>query len=474
MLVGVTLAPLDWTIVGLFLLGILWLGFSARNGDRSVLGFLAAGRSLTLPFFVATLVSTWYGGILGIGESVTYFGAGTWLLLGVPYYVFAAVYAVWLAPRVREASEISIPERIARRFGPSSALVAACLLFLLAVPAAHSLMLGTLLRLLTSLPPSVAIPMATLVATLFLYKGGLLADVRVGALAFVGMYIGFGVMLGYCLLKFPLGEMWASLPPASRSLTGGQNILAVLSFFILGAWTIADPGFHQRVSSAENPEIGRKGVLVSIGFWCLFDLLSIGTGLYAVSLLQPAPSDPVTIFPALGELILPSGLKGIFFCGMAGTILSALVGYTLVAGASFGREIVARVRPMDDSGVKTWTRVGFVLSTLIAVGLALAIHSVVALWYAWAGAVVGAMLLPMWLAYRGEARLSDKTLCLSMLASFFVSVAWLVYARRTNNDLLEVVVLEQRFSLGTLAPGFLISATVLGVGTLIERRKTHD
>ncbi|RYG33605.1 hypothetical protein EON81_17765, partial [bacterium] len=254
-----TLAPLDWAIVGIFLLGIFGLGFSARSGDRSILGFLAAGRGLTLPLFVATLVSTWYGGILGIGESVSYYGVGTWLLVGVPYYIFAAVYAAWLAPKVREGSAISIPERIDQRFGKNSGLVAAGLLFLLAVPATHSLMLGTILSTLTQWSLPLAVTVATIVATLFLYKGGLLADVRVGVLAFIGMYVGFGAMLLFCMSRTSPGEMWASLPAESRSFTGGQSPLAILSFFILGAWTIADPGFHQRVSSSASPEVGRRG-----------------------------------------------------------------------------------------------------------------------------------------------------------------------------------------------------------------------
>ncbi|RYG48201.1 hypothetical protein EON79_05175 [bacterium] len=421
---------------------------------------------------MATLVSTWYGGILGIGESVSYYGVGTWLLMGVPYYVFAAVYAAWLAPRVREGTAISIPERMDQRFGRTSGLAAAGLLFLLAVPATHSLMLGTILSLLTHLSLPVAVTVATIVATLFLYKGGLLADVRAGVLAFIGMYVGFGAILLFCMSQTSLGNMWRALPQESRSFTGGQSPLAIASFFILGAWTIADPGFHQRVSSSASPEVGRRGVLVSILFWCLFDLLSVGTGLYALTLLKPLPTNLIEIFPALGDKVLPPGLKGLFLCGMAGTILSALVGYTLVAGASFGREIVARIRPMDDEGVKRWTRLGFGLSTVLAIVLAQAIPSVVALWYGWAGAVVGAVLLPMWLAYRGTVKIADRAVAASMIVSFLAAIAWLVYGRRTNNDFLEVVLYGQRFGLGTLVPGLLVSAIILGTGRLTARRET--
>ncbi|RYG75235.1 hypothetical protein EON80_01320 [bacterium] len=179
----------------------------------------------------------------------------------------------------------------------------------------------------------------------------------------------------------------------------------------------------------------------------------------------------IAIFPTLGDQVLPAGLKGLFLCGMVGTVLSALVGYTLVAGASFGREIVARVQPTDDQGVKKWTRVGFLLSTVLAIVLALNIPSVVALWYGWAGAVVGAVLLPMWLAYRGRANVSDWVVATSMIVSFLISAAWLGYGIRTKNEFLTVVLFEQRFGLGTLSPGLVVSAIILGIGRLTARRE---
>ena len=65
---------------------------SREAGDA--IDFLLAGRSLTLPVFVMTLVSTWYGGILGVGEFSYRYGISNWVIQGVPYYVFAAVFRV--------------------------------------------------------------------------------------------------------------------------------------------------------------------------------------------------------------------------------------------------------------------------------------------------------------------------------------------------------------------------------------------
>ncbi|MBW7928425.1 MAG: hypothetical protein H3C58_10155, partial [Fimbriimonadaceae bacterium] len=256
-------APLDAAVFALLLGGLLALGFSAKLRKATSFEFLAAGRRLTLPVFVATLVSTWYGGVLGIGESVQYYGLGTWVLMGVPYYVFGIVYALWLAPRVRDADQISLPERFAVQIGRRSAIVGAVLVFLLAVPAAHVLMLGVLVKAFTGWSMVASVLAATAVGTAFLYKGGLLADARASIVAFVSMYVGFAVMLAGAVRSDP-GLLPRHLAENGFQWDGGMGWPFVASFFILGAWTLVDPGFHQRVASAESPAIGRRGVLTSV------------------------------------------------------------------------------------------------------------------------------------------------------------------------------------------------------------------
>jgi len=478
----VSLAPIDWAVVVVFLACILALGFSARLRENTVLQFLAAGRNLTLPAFVATLVCTWYGGILGIGESVSFFGFGTWLLMGVPYYVFALYYARYMARNVRAADQISIPERLASQWGRNVGLAAAGLIFLLAVPAAHVLMLGTLVQTLTGWGLFTSILAATVVGTLFLYKGGLLADVRASLLAFTMMYLGFGLIVAWCLVTHPFAATMATVENKDfLTLTGGSSVPAIVSYFILGAWTIVDPGFHQRAASAQSPQTAQNGIYVSVFFWLLFDVLSITTGMYALALLKPMPENTLQIFPLFGQLVLPPGLRAVFLCGMLGTITSAMVGYSLVSGATFGREMLARIKgEPDDARVKQWTRYGIALGSIVAIVLAMGIDSVVGLWYLWSGSVVGALLIPVVASYRGRlAKMPSGVVLASMLLSFLVSFGWLIYGRfgyrflpgRTKNDFLEVVLNGQTFSLGTLAPGLAVSALVLALGSLMGGKR---
>ncbi len=55
--------------------GLIYLAFLLfivlrlfRASSTGAMDYIVAGRRLTLPAFTASLVTTWYGGILGVGE----------------------------------------------------------------------------------------------------------------------------------------------------------------------------------------------------------------------------------------------------------------------------------------------------------------------------------------------------------------------------------------------------------------------
>ena len=58
---------IDHILIWIYLLSILFIGITAKSPKTNI-GYIYAGRKLTVPAFVATLVSTWYGGILEIGR----------------------------------------------------------------------------------------------------------------------------------------------------------------------------------------------------------------------------------------------------------------------------------------------------------------------------------------------------------------------------------------------------------------------
>src|SRR5258706_503226 len=137
------LAASDIGIIFLYFGAVLFVGYrTARKARPTDEDFLLAGRTLTLPIFVMTLVSTWYGGILGVGEFSYRYGISNWVVQGVPYYIFAAIFAFILAKKIRATNLFSIPDKLAAAYDRKTAVLGAGLTFILMTPAPYILMLS--------------------------------------------------------------------------------------------------------------------------------------------------------------------------------------------------------------------------------------------------------------------------------------------------------------------------------------------
>jgi Na+/proline symporter len=217
-----TLQPLDWLGIVFYALALLGIGFGIaprweRGSGTDAEEFLLAGRRLSLPFFVATLVATWYGAILGVGEFVYRYGVVAWLCLGVPYYVAAVSFALWIAGRIREQQTLTLPEQLQRLYGAAAGRLGALVLLVITIPAAYMLMLAQMLATLLGWRLEMALLLGTVFSVVYLLIGGFRADVLTNALQFVLMYAGFVVLLLFATAR--LGD-WRSSGSVSRRSIG--------------------------------------------------------------------------------------------------------------------------------------------------------------------------------------------------------------------------------------------------------------
>ncbi len=306
---------------------------------------MVAGRTLTLPAFVATLVATWYGGILGVGEFAYSSGLATWTVFGLPYYLYAVVYALFLAHRVRGAARLTIPDTLQAAYGRPCALLGALFVFLLVTPAPYVLMLGTLFQGIFGGSVEWAVIIGALISVGFVVTGGFNTDVRTNIFQFVLMFAAFALILGFAVTRHGgFTFLAAQLPPDLKKPTGGLPPAYLLVWYFIALWTLVDPGFHQRCSAARDARTARRGILISVGCWAVFDFLTVTTGLYARALL-PDLKQTINAYPALSEALLPPGAKGFFWVGMLATVMSTVLSYTFIAAITLGRDIVWRASP---------------------------------------------------------------------------------------------------------------------------------
>jgi len=187
MISWIDIAPFGLYLAILIVIAVMGL----KHRENSQESLILAGRRLTLPAFVATLVSTWYGGILGVGEFSYRFGLSNWLVFGVPYYIAAAIFAIFLAGRARRSNELTIPDRLYHSYGTGASVAGASVIILTTLPVAYLLMMGILLNQLFGIPFWIGILLSAIFSVFHVMTGGFRAVLESDYVQFTLMYIGF-------------------------------------------------------------------------------------------------------------------------------------------------------------------------------------------------------------------------------------------------------------------------------------------
>jgi solute:Na+ symporter, SSS family len=399
------LTAVDALIVVLSILAAFAAGFVVmrrRRSDAAYLDMALAGRKLTLPLFVATLVATWYGSVLSVGEFVHSYGIVVVLCFGVPYYIAAIVYALWIAPRIRASASRSIPEHIAHTYGRTTGRLAAWLVFILSSPAPYVLMAGELVDALTGWGRVPSMALVTIVSMAYVVRGGLRSDVAANVVQVVLMYAGYGLLLFFAMASFGgFGVLQQQAEASTFDVPGRLGWLGVLSWWIIALQTFVDPNFHQRASAVRAPSVAKRGMLVSVVCWMVFDLLTISTALYAVTFLSMDRGLSAHLY--LAQAVLPPVAKGIFVGGVFAAILSTLDGYALVNGMTLGHDIIDDLRGRKASAASL--RAGIIVTGIMAILIAAAIPNVIDIFFTLAAVTLPGLLTPLLFSYTRYAAL---------------------------------------------------------------------
>ena len=445
-------SPLDWGLILLYFafLAAVWL--RRLRLRSSALEYLVAGRRVTLPAFVATLVATWYGGILGVGEYSWRYGVSNWLVFGVPYYIGALLFAWLFARRARQVALYTIPDLLDRHYGRGPAVLGAVTVFVTSAPAAYVLMLGTLFAAMFGLPLVPCVIAAAVLSLFYISNGGLRTVVFTDQVQFVLMYAGFIVIVAFLVAKHGgLGFLGGALPASHFTWHGGNPPQAILVWYVIALSTLVDPGFWQRAYAARDPDVAYKGVLISVGCWIVFDFLTTTTGLYARAVL-PHLKDPVFAFPELARVTLPPFALGLFYLAMIATVMSTIDSYGFIAGSTIARDLVWRLRgDPGEERLPALTRIGLWISAVFATTLALADPSVVGLWHDIGSITTPALLLPVATVLLGRGRVGPRWTSAAMVIAFVVSTGW---------------VLAKAFPIAGRAPGYPLGLEPIYAGLM--------
>jgi SSS family solute:Na+ symporter len=462
---------LDWALLAAYFgfLAAVWLRLLGAR--PSAVDYMVAGRRVTLPAFVATLVATWYGGILGVGEYSYRYGVSNWLVFGVPYYIGALLFAYFFARRAREAALYTIPDLLERSYGRGAALIGAGAVFVAFAPAAYVLMLGTLFAAMFHLPLVPCVLAATLFSIFYIDRGGLRTVVFTDQVQFALMYLGFIVMVGFLVARHGgLGFLRHSLPATHFAWNGGNPAQAIIVWYFIALSTLVDPGFWQRAYAARDPQVAKRGVLWSVAFWIVFDFLTTTTGMYARALM-PHLARPVFAFPELARVTLPPVALGLFYLGMIATVMSTIDSYGFIAATTIGRDLIWRLkRERGEDRLPAYTRWGLWISGVFAATLAVMMQSVIDLWHDLGSIVTPTLLLPLSLALLGRGRLGARGAIATMIVPFFVTLTWVLIGTRLAADGTH----RYPFRIEPIYAGLAVSLLTYAAARIVSARRSRS
>ncbi|MEA1986513.1 MAG: hypothetical protein U9N76_03355, partial [Candidatus Marinimicrobia bacterium] len=376
-------------------------------------------------------------------------------------YIFAFVFAIFLAKKIQKNRNYTIPELIEKKYGKTSSIISSFFVFILISPAPYLLIVGVIFALIFPGSNILWAIIIFIISSFYLYKKGFKSVVQTDVLQFILMFVGFIILFVLLIVKYPIVSHFnLHLPKSHFTLTGGLPITYIFSWFFIALWTIVDPGFHQRCSSAKSPKVAKNGILISIIFWAIFDMLTLTIGLYAKTLLPNI--EPLYTYPLIASKILPIGVLGLFFTGLIATVMSTLDSYLFISAQTIGYDILYK------SGVKisknNSVKIGYLLTGIIAIFLLFVFPSVIQLWYLIGSIIIPAILLPVIFAFTNR-KISSKIVIISMVGSFLISSTWLLHGVINKNDFGN----QYLFSVEPFYPGILFSMIILFGSFLFEK-----
>lgn len=327
-----SLAGLDWLVIGLYALTIAIVGFLLVRKSKTAEGFFLAGRTLTWPFigaslFAANISAEHFVGLAGGGyASGMSVGGFEWaaifclmplVLLFLPFYIRNRIFTV--------------PEFLEKRYSRGVRMFFSAFMVVLSVLVKISISLWASALVFENLfgwDRMAVIWIVGIVTALYTMKGGLRVVVYTDALQSAILIVAALVLTGFGLrhvggwgaLQAKLGpEMFEMVKPATHPDYPWPGMF--IAVFIAGSfyWSM-DQVLVQRAFAARDLNEGRLGAIFCGSLKLLTPFLLVLPGLIAKA-MHPDLAKADDAFPTLLRELMPHGLLGLTVAGIAAALM---------------------------------------------------------------------------------------------------------------------------------------------------------
>ncbi|MDQ0601133.1 SSS family solute:Na+ symporter [Streptomyces canus] len=390
---------LDYTILGIYFVVVLGIGFAARRSVKTSLDFFLSGRSLPawitgLAFISANLAAT---EILGMAANSAQYGVYTvhWYWIGaIPAMVFLGLV---MMPFYYSSKVRSVPEMLLLRFDKWAHLLSSALFAFAAIliSGVNLYALAIVVEALLGWPQWVAIVVAGAFVLAYITLGGLSSAIYNEVLQF---FVILAALIPIVVLGLKKVGGWGGLTDKLTAQHGadfttawggtgigsdnplGANWLTIvlgLGFVLsFGYWT-TNFAEVQRALSAKNLSAAQRTPLIAAYPKIFIVFLVMIPGLTAAALIPGFGTAESgyqynDAIPYLMEQLLPNGVLGIAVTGLLAAFMAGMAANVSSFNTVFTNDIWARYveRGREDAYYVRFGRLITVIGVVASVGTA--------------------------------------------------------------------------------------------------------
>ncbi len=398
------IATIDYIIIGLYLSGMVGVGFWFAKKHSDFEDFFLAGRSLTTPLLITTLISTYYGIDVLFGDSQLGFtnGVVAWFAYARPTYAFFLIAAFLLAHRLREENFKSLPDILDKYYGRKTRYVGAVTSFIYSLPALSLYGFGMLGEVILGWEPIMGMLVLGGIALIYTITGGFWAVALTDSIQFVLMCVVLAMAFPFAMnLIGGFDSMIEVLEPSYFDTLGGMSIWLVIIYASTGLSILVEPTFYQRIFAAKSYKNVRNALVIGIFIWGSYDwvitILAMAAKVAVIQGTLPGDVAPDAALLTIMVAALPAGALGLFLAGVLSTEMSTLDSYCLVAGGNVAYDIYKpayKPSATDQELIKT-TRHGILLSWVLGFAMAISFDQMLGLWVFMASILISSVLAPI-------------------------------------------------------------------------------
>jgi len=407
------LKPIDWTLIGVYFLFVLGIGFAIRRRVHSSSDFFLSGRSI--PAWVAGLafMSANLGAqeVIGMAASGAKYGMSTshfYWLGAIPAMVFLGIF---MMPFYYGSRARSVPEYLRLRFDEKTrGFNAISFSIMTVISSGISLYaMGLLLNLLLGWNFSASMALCGAVVLVYIFLGGLTSAIYNEVLQFFLIVFGFlplvflglrdiggwsGLQAGLARVSVShgfapgaWGESWRYLGSSANNPMGVEwfGMAMGLGFVLSFGYWCTDFLVVQRAMAAESLSAARRTPLIACLPKMLFPFLVIVPGMIAIASTQsgaagalviPAKPDGTLnydlVIPVMLGHYFPNGLLGLGLTALLASFMSGMAGNVTAFNTVWTNDIYRPyIKPRASDAHLLWmgrasTIVGILLSLAAA------------------------------------------------------------------------------------------------------------